>query len=200
MILLTRIFTVVALLFSLGCSEEASDAVNSAPQTQTIEHKLILYTSCIDACADYELFQFDIEEQTTEVVGEGVFANVSTFIVVGDKAYLSASDGANGTELWVYDPSLPEQSGVNPQLVKDIDPGVGSSNPVRFAEIGGKIYFRARTSAEGAEPWVLDPSQPIVDGQNPKMIADIEAGSTGSEPHYFTEYNGKNIFCCDNKF
>ncbi len=55
--------------------------------------------------------------------------------------YFAATSGPTGTELWKSD-----ATGLNQQLVKDIVPGTGSSNPARFITVNGVLYFATNTA------------------------------------------------------
>lgn len=65
------------------------------------------------------------------------------------KLYFSA-ENSNGRELWVTD-GTPG----NATLVKDINPGPGSSNPMYFQSFKGKLYFTA-TDNTSPQLWVTD--------------------------------------------
>jgi ELWxxDGT repeat protein len=58
--------------------------------------------------------------------------------------YFSADDGVTGWELWRSDGTVE-----GTQLVKDINPGPGSSHPENLAEVGGILYFAAEDGATG---------------------------------------------------
>jgi ELWxxDGT repeat protein len=93
----------------------------------------------------------------------------------GQSSMISIKSGSNtffvrrtasfGAELWVHD-------GVSTRLVKDIEPGSGSSLPNSFKiATGGKIYFYAKTTTYGNELWISDGTE-----VGTKMLKDIKPG------------------------
>ncbi|MGB5636504.1 MAG: ELWxxDGT repeat protein, partial [Waterburya sp.] len=117
------------------------------------------------------------------------------------KLYFRASDGENGNELWVTDGTTE-----GTQLVADLYPGIEtnrydprsgekledtpySSFPGDFAELNGKLYFRASDGENGNELGVTDGTS-----EGTKLVADINPGSSSSVPSDLTELNGKLYF------
>lgn len=68
--------------------------------------------------------------------------------VWGGALYYSGNDGTAGWELWSWD-------GTSAGMVKDINAGVGSSNPQQFCEYGTRLYFQADDGPTGAELWMV---------------------------------------------
>jgi len=66
-------------------------------------------------------------------------------------------------------------------LASDVDPG-GSSSPSDFSVFNGQLYFRAQTSATGAEVYRFD-------GSTSQLVADLNPGSNGSNPAGLTTWN-----------
>ena len=114
------------------------------------------------------------------------------FIEFNDKLYFDASDGENGSELWVSDGT---SEGTN--LVIDINssnnPGGGGSYPSDFIEFNDKLYFSANDREIGSELWVSDGTS---EGTN--LVIDINSsnnpGGGGSYPSDFIEFNDKLYF------
>ncbi len=89
----------------------------------------------------------------------------------------------------------------NPAMVKDVRPGVASSNPEKFLPVGGKLFFVANDGTHGLEPWVSDGT---LGGTS--LLLDIWAGPNGGillgcptcnavsagSVVYFSAYNGAN--------
>jgi ELWxxDGT repeat protein len=71
--------------------------------------------------------------------------------------------GANGAELWKSD-----GTDVGTTLVKDINPGPGSSNPDGFAAVDGVVYLSADDGTHGYELWRTDGT-----AAGTSMVADI---------------------------
>jgi ELWxxDGT repeat protein len=65
--------------------------------------------------------------------------------------YFTASNSANGRELWKLDASTGE-----PVLLRDIQQGSGSSNPGNLTYSGGRLYFTADNGINGVELWTVD--------------------------------------------
>ncbi|MCC6698800.1 MAG: FG-GAP repeat protein [Candidatus Hydrogenedentes bacterium] len=68
----------------------------------------------------------------------------------GSFAMFAASDGTSGVELWWTDGS---EAGT--QLLLDIVPGTGSSNPNSVMAVGNNAYFLANGGGTGEELWVF---------------------------------------------
>ena len=64
-----------------------------------------------------------------------------------------------------------------PELVKDIQPGPGSSGPFVLTAVNGKLYFTA-FDANGGELWVSDGTEA---GTN--MVRDLNPGSANASPY-----------------
>ena len=98
--------------------------------------------------------------------------------------FFAGEDGSNGRELWKSDGTA---SGT--QLVKDIRPGVESSDPSALADVGGRLLFAACDDVAGCEPWVTTPSYP-----GAVRVADIAAGPVSSNPTDFTRVGNLVLF------
>ncbi len=75
------------------------------------------------------------------------------------------------------------------QLVKDIRPGGGNSNPSEFLAVGGKVYFAANDGDKGNELWVSDGTE---DGT--VRVRDIDSGGDNSNPGELYHWNGVIYF------
>lgn len=103
------------------------------------------------------------------------------------KLLFAAASPNQGTELWITDGTA---SGT--MLLKDINPGIGDSNPRGFYLFNGKLYFWADDGTHGRELWSTDGT---ATGTN--LVADIVAGiGAGAAPAewVFKEFNGKLYF------
>ncbi len=113
--------------------------------------------------------------------GEGTFTPSSTAgIAFGDRLIFPANSAENGIELWISDGS---EGGT--YMLKDINPGIGDSDPHSFFLAFEKIYFNAFTADEGRELWVTDGT-----AQGTQLVMDIEVGSEGSDPSPGDIYKG----------
>ena len=64
--------------------------------------------------------------------------------------FFEANDGTHGYELWETDGTP-----TGTKLVKDIQPGAGSSTPSNLAVVGNTLFFSADDGMHGREPWQL---------------------------------------------
>ena len=92
--------------------------------------------------------------------------------VLGDIALFSATDGDTGFELWRSD-----GTGPGTRLVRDIEPGDGSSSPFPIVPAGPIAFFGAHTSAKGTELWRTDGTR-----AGTRMVADINPDAADSDP------------------
>ncbi len=68
------------------------------------------------------------------------------------KLYFNGNNGAAGAEIYAWD-----GTGA-PSLAADVENGAGGSDPDNLVSLGNRVYFKAKTAAEGMELWGLDPS------------------------------------------
>ncbi len=94
---------------------------------------------------------------------------------------ISGSLDSTGIELWALDGS--EHS---VRLVKDICPGVRSSNPRHMTYWNNKVYFQANDCKHGPELWVSDGTT-----EGTTLVKDIRPGAVGSYPSLLTPYRGE---------
>jgi ELWxxDGT repeat protein len=96
---------------------------------------------------------------------------------VNGRIYFSADDGVHGRELWTSD-----GTSQGTYMVKDILPGIDTSNPVRLTPVGNVVFFVATDPAHGYELWKSDGTGPgtvlvkdIMPGPNSSAIQDMAA-------------------------
>lgn len=89
-----------------------------------------------------------------------------------------------GRELWL---SNGENNGS--QLLKDIHPDAGSSNPRGFHNVGSKTYFSADDGVNGEELWVTDGTE-----SGTYLVSDINKGSGDSSPRSINDLDGTIYF------
>ena len=134
------------------------------------------YFQATTAATGYELFKSD--GKTTTMVADiwkgSSSGNPYNITPVGTNIFFSASDGTNGTELWISDGTA-----AGTKMVKDIYPGSSSSSPSYLAEVAGKVVFRANDGTNGTELWISDGT-----AAGTKLLMDIYPGSSSGSPSY----------------
>lgn len=105
-------------------------------------------------------------------------------IIIGDKLYFRNGNWATGAELWITDGTI-----LGTRMIKDIDPGLGGSNPTYLTNIGNLVYFQSYNQTTGAELWVTDGTS-----QGTYLVKDIFDGVNGSAPKSLVKLNEKIIF------
>lgn len=72
-------------------------------------------------------------------------------VVAGPRAYFSAWSREAGQEIWVTDRTV-----AGTGVLKDVCPGMVSSEPSAFMAAGSRIFFLADDGVHGREPWTSD--------------------------------------------
>jgi len=93
---------------------------------------------------------------TAVIDGQERMAQLKNLVVAGEKskgykAFFAANDGTHGEELWVTDGTT-----AGTFMVKDINPGAGSSNVSYLARFNDKVVFAANDGENGEELWISD--------------------------------------------
>ncbi len=115
------------------------------------------------------------QDQVIDLLPDGVTVNINSerrtvkeknLVIAGSaakgyKAYFAATDATHGEELWVTDGT---KEGT--RMVKDIQPGTGSSGPSHLARLNDKVLFSAYTDDYGRQLWVSDGTE-----EGTKLIA-----------------------------
>src|SRR5688572_30646344 len=94
--------------------------------------------------------------------------------VFGGSGYFTATDSANGLELWKSDGTSD-----GTVMVKDINAGPDSSDPAYLTHVGGALLFGARTATHNQELWRSDGS-----AEGTAMVRDINPGPDFSDPSF----------------
>jgi ELWxxDGT repeat protein len=103
---------------------------------------------------------------------------------VAGTLYIRACNPTRGCELWRSDGTA-----AGTRLVKDVNPGMGSSNPNHPAGISGTVYFGADDGIRGRELWRSDGT-----AAGTRLVKDISPGSPGLYPLYLMNAAGTLYF------
>ena len=117
-------------------------------------------------------------------------------VPMSGKLWFNAEDGAQGSELWSYDPSTGSA-----EIVVDLFPGSSGSSPGVFSGLvpisDRWLFFDADDGTSGIEPWVHD----TLTGHT-TLLGDINPGTNPSLPGYllpFMEVGNHIIFDASNQ-
>ncbi|MCW1916326.1 hypothetical protein OJ996_22245 [Luteolibacter sp. GHJ8] len=108
-------------------------------------------------------------------------------VVAGDLLFYAGrgtAGGDSGYELWATDGTAGGS-----RLVKDINPGIGWSDPAWFFAVGSTVYFAATSPGHGMEVWKSDGTE-----AGTVMVADLDPGDWSSDPEGFKMIGGKLHF------
>ena len=109
---------------------------------------------------------------TLKVTNNTICSTGICLAYAGKTVYFSAKDQEHGLELWKTD-GTPEGT----VMVKDINPGSASSNPLYFYNLNEVIYFGSNDGVHGGELWKTDGTP-----EGTVMVKDINPGSASSIP------------------
>jgi ELWxxDGT repeat protein len=101
---------------------------------------------------------------------------------MGGWIYFLAFHSHHGGELFRTD-------GDKVELIKDIVPGQGGSNPGYFTTVGSRLYFSAATTTAGNELWVTDGT-----AAGTRQVADILPGTGHSNPNRISRLGNQVVF------
>jgi len=154
------------------------------------------YFAANDGVHGLELWRTDGSEEGTQLVkdiypgsGFGIEGNQMevNFVPGQNQLFFVATTPEEGTELWVSDGTI-----TGTVLVKDIYPGVSSSNSGGFVWLDGAMYFSAYDGVHGYELWKSDGSL-----NGTRMVKDIYPGAISSWAGGLTVFNHKVYFSAD---
>ncbi len=111
--------------------------------------------------------------------------NINHLQVLNNRIYFSGSTVNNGAELWESDGSA-----FGTQMIKDINPGIESSNPRTLYPVGNHTYFTAYRKDLGYELFELEANNNI------RPVYDINQGSQSSFPNIIYQQDDKAYFSC----
>lgn len=107
-------------------------------------------------------------------------------VIWNNKFFFGAANPANnlGVELYLTDGTV---NGT--QLIKDINTGPNSSNPMNLVTTKNSLFFAATDDANGLELWQSDGTD-----KGTNRISDIQKGASGSNVRLLRQLNEKTIF------
>lgn len=130
---------------------------------------------------------------TQLVKGSLLINQVTPMIHINGTLYFTAQDN---TPMQGYELFKSDGTSAGTIVVKDIFPSVGTtlnqSFPEQFANVNGKLYFSAVTSA-GRELWSSDGTD-----SGTKIVKNIAGSSFSSDPKNLVNVNGKLYFTATN--
>ncbi len=191
-------FVSSSLLYTTnGTTTTAVD--NNSGQQVNVGTANPLLTNVVDATGSSDMF-FVFNGQLWKAVGTAALAVTTTLIQNADPSQLTASGGklfftantgtgrgGEGTELWVSDGTI---NGT--KVVKDINPGVASSNPISLTDVNGTLYFAANDGIDGIELWQSNGTT-----AGTVLVKDITSGGAGSYPSNLVNVDGTLFFTAD---
>ncbi|HEX5154847.1 MAG TPA: ELWxxDGT repeat protein [Parafilimonas sp.] len=116
--------------------------------------------------------------------GSSYDSDNTSFFASAGVLYFNANNGASGTELWKTN-----GTDAGTVMVKDINPGAGSSNCQNFTTLGSNIIFSADDVDHGTELWKSNGSD-----AGTLLIQDIVPGTDGSSPADLVALNNQVLF------
>jgi ELWxxDGT repeat protein len=118
------------------------------------------------------------------------YSTAQSFTSLDGNIFFQAYDPAHGTELWKSNGTA-----AGTIMVKDINPGMGDSNPVEFTKVGNRIFFQAYDPANGTELWKSDGT-----ATGTIMVKDIYPGYEGSGANFLTAVGNTLYFIARDQF
>jgi ELWxxDGT repeat protein len=103
---------------------------------------------------------------------------------VNGRLYFAGWDAQTGVEPWVADPVT-----ATAWRIGDLEPGVGSSDPARFAAFGGDVVFTAVTIAAGHELYRFQPN-----ASAPVLVADVYPGPNSGVASWPLVASGSTLY------
>ena len=126
----------------------------------------------IDSLEPRRLFS-SVATKLADVNQTTSYLDADSFTPVGTSTFFTAAAfHGDGAELWITDGTT-----AGTRRVKDINPGVNSSNPTNLFAVGNTLYFSADDGVHGAELWKSGGTE-----AGTVLVKDINPGTTASSP------------------
>ena len=187
-------------------AETASSNVHPNDVIQ-IGNKLIFpMTTSVDGVQlGYELWVTDGTDAGTHIVKDifpGINSGIQNTTSTGRTAKLNENtfmfmggESVNGLELWKSN-----GTGDGTILVKDLEPGAGSSNTSNFTNFKNKIFFVFGNGLNGAKVWMTDGTPEgtvILEGQDPNLNVNGNLRVVGEYLLFTAELDGWGVYRTD---
>ncbi|MEE9493196.1 MAG: ELWxxDGT repeat protein [Gammaproteobacteria bacterium] len=153
---------------------------NSSDPAYFIEFNNALYFTVFNtARGDYSLWKTDGSASGTVKTVDSLGEGRPPFFEYNNELYYTGYNQTIGDELWKTDGT---ESGT--MLVKDINPGTGSSTPSHFTIVDQTLFFIADDGTHGSELWKTDGTS-----TGTILVKDIRPGNKDSFPKYRQRYD-----------
>lgn len=127
--------------------------------------------------------------------GFNVFQRFFTLTDVGNTLYFSNNDGSTGYELWSSKVPYNDQS---TEIVADINPGPGSSDPLELTDFNGTLFFSALNSLGERELWQSTPaSTDRVSSQTFSASGRLDQLTVAGSDLFFTANSSSDLWRSD---
>ena len=171
-------------------SGNESNILNVSSFEITLAAEQFFPVSRSDSSPDAELWKSEPDGTMRLVknINESSGSDPEQFIEQQGRVFFISNDGIHGDELWVTDGT---EAGTF--MVKDINPGMGTSRPGYFSRFGDKLLFVADDGVTGSEVWVTDGTE-----AGTRLVKDIRAGSFGAAVKYPVVFGDQVYFHANN--
>lgn len=118
-------------------------------------------------------------------VGNKVIFRANTVASVTNDPTLG-QNGEIGSEIWISDGTAAGTNWIGVDFAKGAanGAGVGSQFACTLVLGNGLVLFRANDGVHNVEPCIIDINKPFVDGENPRMIMDVNPWSPPNQPSW----------------
>lgn len=167
---IVRTGALLATCLGVACAETSDAPASSAPPPQTSGARLAPGTP-------YLVMDLLLGELTHDVYS----FSPKGFVSLGGFTFYTADDGTGDVELWKTDGTTAGTS-----LVRDLLPGPAPSQPSNLTEMGGRLYFNARTAPSNTTSalWRTDGTS-----EGTTLVASMT-----HPPAFMTEHGGALYF------
>jgi ELWxxDGT repeat protein len=105
-------------------------------------------------------------------------------LVVNGTLFFTSNDGTDGLELWKTDGTIGGTT-----IVKDINPGAGSSYPASLTDFNGTLFFTDNDGTDGEQLWKSNGT-----AAGTIMVTDLNSSGGGVSPTPLMDFNGLLTF------